>query len=85
MQSEREQIGALSAGYKYGLQLRELERRSQEAPMGVPEGARKVVTPLVWTRWEELLKDHPTSGGRDIWSRGSGKASDSASLVGRLA
>ena len=50
---------ALPAGYKYCQPLKELEHRSWETGRGELERAKEVVTPLLWSSWEMLLKDHP--------------------------
>ncbi len=48
----------LFVGYRFTSQLVELERASEGPNSRVLLGAEEVVTPLLWQRWEEELKEH---------------------------
>ena len=73
-------------GYRFTQQLLELDRVSEGSRSKVLLGAAKVVTPLIWQRWEYDLREHPdrdwvkymVSGFKDGFRLGCDQSSDFA-------
>ena len=53
------QAGYLLIGYLYSDNLLDLEQRSSQDSVALPEALQIISTPLHYWAWEKLLEDHP--------------------------